>query len=1049
MTLRVRIWLLGTVAGAVMVLSAVLALVVPVAQAAVPFGAEKFVAANCIESHPECVEEEVKVGPFVYSLPKEPSLSEAREGAYTQAAGHPAFGVTAFKINTEGTFPNAAPAGVATGGVVTHVRTDVAPGVSTNPEAMAKCSFAEFGAEALPGSSLYVEPKCSAASEIGENKVVVWIGPKAFPEGGDIPISGKVYNLEQPEGLASDFGVALKLPIPLTAAKLKKEFEEHPLENPALEKALEEAQYYAHTLIEGSIEWAGDYHDYYEIKVSPELPLIASRLSLFGNRGNTGHGGFITNPSRCAGPGTLPTNTVTLKSLASQEGARPYVAPIGPEGCLGEVSFTAPPFAPSFSLTTETSQSDQPDGVTAELTLPHAPLPSEIDSSQLKTASITMPEGMTLNPSAATGLKACTKTQFGIETRNEVACPRESRLGTVTLTVPDLPETEPLTGHIYLGGTEPITNPPYTIYVEATSARYGVSVRLQGTVEPNEATGRLTAVFDGTPARPGNPEQPFSKIVLRFEGGALAPIANPLVCGPAKTETSLVPYTGTETKSPFSEITVDSDGAGGACASPLPFSLSQSTSSMPTTGGAGTNFTLNLRRADGQQYLSRVSTALPLGLVGKIPAVPLCPEPQASLGTCSSESQIGTATSTVGSGGAPVQFSGPVFLTGPTGSAPYGLTTVINAAVGPFSLGNVIVRSRIEVDPNTARVTVAGDVPTIFKGIPLRMKTLNIAINGQGYLINPTNCGALSTDTTLTSSFGATQTLSTGFQATNCSALAFKPKFGASSNAKTSRPNGASLITNINVPSGQANFKSVLVTVPKQLPSRLSTLKNACLEAVFKTNPSSCPSNSRVGTARIKTPVLPDQMTGPAYFVSHGGAAFPDLDLVLSADGVTVILVGNTNISKGVTTTNFSSTPDVPFTGFELNLPSGPNSAVAANGNLCKQSLVMPTTITAQNGKVVKQNTVIAVKGCPITVLSSHTKGNKAVVTVKTPAAGRVSGGGSNLKTVYKNPGKAQKVTLEVPLTSGHRPLTVRVRVGFVPKAKGPTSVAHATVRFK
>jgi hypothetical protein len=1041
MTLRVRGLLLGTVAGAATVVCLGMALMAPAAQAA--FGVEKFVTANCIASHPECVEEEVKVGPFVYSFPKEPSLSEAREGAYTQAAGHPAVGITAFEINTEGTFPNAAPAGVASGGVVTHVRTDVAPGVSTNPEAMAKCSFAEFGAEALPGSGLFPEPKCSPASEIGENKVVVWTGPKAFPEGGDFPLSGKVYNLVQPEGLASDFGVALELPKAFTEPKLNAIFH-------GTQPGIEKAQYFAHTLIEGHIEWAGDYHDYYEIAVSPEIPLIASRLSLFGDRGTTGHGGFITNPSRCEGPGALTTNEVKLKSLAGQEGAKKYIAPIGPEGCLGEPSFTAPPFAPTLQVTPETTQSDQPTRVTAELAVPHSPLPTELDSSQLRTATVTLPEGMTLNPSAATGLRACTPAQIGIGTRNPVACPVESRLGKVTLTVPDLPETEPLTGHIYLGGTEPITGgsaaaPEYTIYVDAESTRYGISVRLQGTAKPNPTTGRVTTVFAN------NPEQPFSNIKLAFKGGALAPIANPLSCGAATTETSLIPYTGTATKSPFWTFFVDSNGMGGACASPLPFSLSQATTSQPTAGGAPTSFTFNLGRTDGQQYLSHVSAALPLGLVGKIPTVPLCPEPQAAAGECPSESQIGTATTTVGSGGAPVQFSGPVYLTGPTGSAPYGMVTVIKATVGPFSLGNVIVRSRIEVNPNNAQVTVASDVPTIFKGIPLRMKTLSLAINGQGFLINPTNCGALATNTTLTSSLGATQPISTPFQATGCGSLGFKPKFGASTNAKTSRANGASLITNVNIPAGlAANIKSVLVTVPKQLPSRLSTLKNACLEAVFNANPSSCPSNSRVGTARVKTPVLPDQLSGPAYFVSHGGAAFPDLDLVLSADGVTVILVGNTNISKGVTTTNFASTPDVPFTGFELNLPSGPNSAVAAVGNLCKQSLVTPTTITAQNGKTMKQNTIVAVSACPVTVLSSHAKGNKAVVTVKAPAAGRVSGGGTNLKTIYKNSGKAQKVTLEVPLTSGRRPLTVSVRIGFVPKAKSQkTSVAHAVVRFK
>jgi hypothetical protein len=385
------------------------------------------------------------------------------------------------------------------------------------------------------------------------------------------------------------------------------------------------------------------------------------------------------------------------------------------------------------------------------------------------------------------------------------------------------------------------------------------------------------------------------------------------------------------------------------------------------------------------------------------------------------------------------------------------MTAVVNTAVGPFDFGPEIVRSGIEVNPITARITVAGALPTIVKGVPLRMKTLSVAVTRQGFLINPTNCGALTTDTTLTSTLGATQSLSSPFQATGCSSLAFKPKFTASSNGKTSRANGAALNVKVGYPTGaQANIKSVLVTVPKQLPSRLSTLKNACREAVFNSNPYSCPSTSRVGGATVTTPVLPNKLTGPAFFVSHGGAAFPDLDLVMSGNGVTVILVGNTNIKNGITTSNFAAVPDVPVSSFEANLPVGKNSAVTAVGNICKQSLVMPTTITAQNGKVIKQNTPISVSGCPVTILSQHVRGHKALVTVKVPAAGRVSGSGTNLSTVYRHPGKAKKVTLEVPLSrsgqsalAARSPLAVRVRVGFLPKAKGSSSVAHATVVFK
>src|SRR4029077_16523801 len=129
---------------------------------------------------------------------------------------------------------------------------------------------------------------------------------------------------------------------------------------------------------------------------------------------------------------------------------------------------------------------------------------------------------------------------------------------------------------------------------------------------------------------------------------------------------------------------------------------------------------------------------------------------------------------------------------------------------------------------------------------------------------------------------------------------------------------------------------------------RLTTLQKACPEAVFAANPFHCPSGSFVGGARANTPVLPSKMTGPAILVSHAAAAFPDLDLVLEANGVRAIVVGNTDIKKGITKTTFATTPDVPVTSITVNLPAGPHSALAANGSLCKNPLVMPTTITGQ-----------------------------------------------------------------------------------------------------
>ena len=1055
-----RIALLAPLIGAIFAVS------VPAAQAAVPFGVEKFSAANCTAAFEGCAGEATTIGPFEYWTPKETTVAEEKIQGYTQAAGHPAWGITDFKVNTEGTLPNEVPAGIAEGKVVKHVRTDVGPGVSTNPEAVPKCSMKEFDAsakeeEAVPGSGFYPKPECSETGSestvIGVNKVTVYAGPNGVAPGvSDLPLEGTAYNVEQPQGVASVFGVALKLPMALTAASLKKGFKEaeekgaKPGENgfPSLpaQAFLEAQQYYAHTLINGNVEWAGNYHDYYEINVSTALPLISSRLVLKGNIGSTGNGGYITLPSNCAGSGPATTNTVTFEAPEGKTGARQYVTPIGAEGCKGESGLLIPPFAPTFALSPETTQSDQPDGITTELTLPHDPSPTGIDSSQLKTAGVTLPEGLTLNPSAANGLKACTPAQIGIGTRNAVSCPAESKIGEVTLTVPDLPAAEPLTGSLYLGGPEsgPITGPPYTMYIDAESSRYGVSVRLKGSVVPNETTGRLTATFTE------NPEQPFSNVKLTFTGGARAVLANPLACGTATTETSFSPYTGQAAALSSSPFTT----AG--CPSPLPFTLTQTTSNLaPGNAGANTSYDFNLERGDGQQYLSQVKTVLPPGLIGKIAAVPLCAEPQAGNGECPTASQIGVATVKAGAGTQPYVFPGFVYLTGPYNGAPFGLSIVVPAVAGPFSLGAVVTRATINVDPSTSRVTVTSTLPTIVKGIPLRVKSVNINVNRQGFLINPTNCGAFATESTLTGSLGATQSLSSPFQVGNCNALALKPSFKAASGAKTSKANGASLETTLNQGTGQTDIKSVLVQLPKQLPSRLTTLQKACPEATFAANPYGCPSGSYVGGVRANTPVLSGKLKGPAVLVSHGGQAFPDLDLVLETEGVRVILVGNTKITNKITTTSFATLPDVPVSSITVNLPIGGHSALTANGNLCANSLVMPTTITGQNGFVVKQNTKMRVVGCGVRVVGQKTIGSTAYITVQTFEAGRISGSGPNLATTYRYLGRAERTaTLKVPLSrrgrGRGRPLKVRLRVGFVPKKHGaPRSAASVTVTYR
>jgi hypothetical protein len=1021
MRVHARSWLMALVCA--VFLTAVL--MPGAAQAAEAPGIEKFVATNCEEEESECGEETVEGF-------KEPNAvvteEEAEEEGFTQAGGRVPSGVTDFKVQTIGKYPQKIPTSI-----VTHIRTDVAPGLATNPFAVPQCSIAAFGA---PGSASEVQPgvfapsACTPETEIGAQDATVYAGATL----GDLALHGAVYNLEPSNGLASEFGVALELPESLTG----------PLP-PGL-------HLFAHTLIEGNVEWGrqangtdqGDFHDYFEITVSPSLPLVRSRLVFNGTAGN---GAFITNATSCPGH-----NTSTLK-VTDKEGTtvpKSFTTPIGLEGC------NLLKFEPGVALKPGSSLSDQPDELTAEATEPHDP--TTLEQSQVKSASFTLPEGMTLNPSAAHGLEACKPSQahqegtvfgpqFGVE------CPAGSKIGTVTLNVPTLPNGS-LEGSVYLAGPQsgPITGEPYDIYVVANSERFGVSVRLLGETFPDEVTGRVTTIFRNPP------EQPFSNLSIHFERGVLSPIANPLVCGTPTGSSSFEP-----TSAPRTAKTAAFGVSVTGCASPLPLALGQSTADQTANAGANTSFTFNLARNDGNQYLGEVKTVLAPGLVGKIPSVTPCEEAPANAGTCAATSQIGTATVLAGSGSTPFAFSGPVYLTNSYHGAPYGLSIAVPAVAGPFNLGTVVTRATINVNPTTAQVEVDSVLPRVFKGIPLRLRNISVAVNKQNFMINPTNCSALTTASTLrgfTLNGGpleGTQLLSTPFQVGNCSALKFKPVFKASTSSKTSRANGASLTTTITQPSGQSNIRAVKVQLPRQLPSRLTTLQKACTEAVFAANPKSCPSGSFVGGATVLTPTLPGKLTGPAILVSHAGASFPDLDLVLeSPSHVRVILTGNTDIKKGITTTTFASTPDVPVSSVSVNLPIGSHSALGSFGSLCTQPLVMPTTITPQNGgAVIKQNTIISVSGCGVRIVGHKVVGNTAFITVQTFAAGRISGGGSGLKTVYRRLSRAFKtVSLKVPLSSGgrskHKPLHIKLRVGFVPKAKhGARSAATTKVTFR
>jgi hypothetical protein len=961
----------------------------PAAQAA--FGPETFEAGTCFGIAPTCTYKSIEAEP---------------NEAFTQAAGHPPWGITTFELNHRKVLLAEEPEGAP----LRRLRVDVPPGLAANPEALPQCSGTAFNANACPTST-----------QVGTTELIAYDGVN------DLPVSGKVYNLEPGEGLPLLFGINTGV---------------EPLVN-------------VHVFLEGHVDWSGDYHEYFEINNLPRegelsglkvpLAVLKSKLNFNGNAGN---GNFLTLPSVCS---SSTTSHLEVESYAGEVSRKETHTPVGVDGC------DKVPFSPSVTVTPQTAQSDAADGASTIVQVPQKVKANEINTSDIQNAVVKLPEGLTLNPSAAHGLAACTAAQIGIGTTNAVGCPPGSKVGTVTIET-DLPPGS-LTGNAYLGspGGGPITNPPYTLYLDAESARYGVSVRLQGSVTPDPGTGRLEVTFAN------NPQLPFSELRLTVNSGEHAPLANPLACVGATTDFAFTPYTGGAAaiaSTPFQTT---------GCASPLPFSLGQSTADSPPNAGAfgATAYTFNLARADGQQYLSKLTTTLPAGLVGAVPSVTLCGEPQAQAGACTAASQIGSATANVGAGD-PYPFTGPVFLTGPYGGSPYGLSIPIHAAAGPFDLGTIVTRAAINVDPHTGRVIASSTLPTIFKGVPLRLRSISVAINRPNFLFNPTNCATLATNTTLTSTFNATQSLSSPFSVTNCSALPFKPKFAVSSSAQTSKLNGAGLKVSLSQGAHEANIHAVVVQLPLQLPSRLTTLQKACAEATYAANPFACPAGSKVGTATVTTPVLPGSLSGPAYLVSHGGAAFPDLDLLLEGDGVRVVLEGNTNIKGGVTTSSFTSIPDVPVSSFVLDLPTGPNSALAANGSLCTHALIMPTTITAQSGAQVKQNTEVSVAGCPfgsyrhkLRILHRKIVRHTLVLKIQTLVSGRVSAGGKDLRTARKRIRKPSTFTLRVPLSRGglkalhatarrHRRLKITVRVTLVPVSKGEgTSTASTRVAFK
>jgi hypothetical protein len=733
---------------------------------------------------------------------------------------------------------------------------------------------------------------------------------------------------------------------------------------------------------------------------------------------------LLRNPTSCAGP-----TTTTLRADSWEE---PEALVTATSTAPATTGCAAVPFAPVVSVAPDTRRAGAPVGFGIDLRIPQNENPSGLASSDLKDVSMTLPVGVAINPSAANGLASCGDEQLGISSGGEGRCPNASKVGTVEVKTPVL--TDPLKGSLFLGSPleqssgAAASGRMFRIFLEAEGA--GVRIKRIGTVVPDPSTGQLTVTFDN------NPQLPFETLHVQLGGGPQAALTTPKACGAYSTHTELTPWARpTEPVAVDSSFTIDENCGQDARFEPT----LQAGITNPLAGGSSP-FTMTLTRPDGQQDVSSLSLSLPPGLVGKLADVPLCPEAQAAAGTCSAASQIGHVITAAGAGPIPLwvpqagKTPTAVFLSGPYKGAPFSLSVVVPAEAGPFDLGTVVVRAALLVDPHDAHVSVASDpIPTILDGVPLNVQKINVAVDRPGFIVAPTNCGPMQITGTATSSAGASAALSSRFQIGSCASLKFTPKFSASIVGRASKANGVTLTTKLVSPANQgvqANIAKVKVELPKQLPSRLTTLQKSCTAAQFDSNPAGCPPASFVGHATVHTPLLPVPLTGPAIFVSHGGEAFPSLVMVLQGDNVTVDLVGTTLIRSGITSTTFKTVPDVPFSTFELTFPQGKYSALAVNlpakahYSFCKQKLAMPTEFIAQNGAETHTSTPIKVEGCANTldVVSSLVSKGVASITVKVPAAGRLIAAADGLNGGAARATKPkQSVTVKLALTEKAR----------------------------
>ncbi len=664
---------------------------------------------------------------------------------------------------------------------------------------------------------------------------------------------------------------------------------------------------------------------------------------------------FLQNPTVCG-----KTSSSSLEVL-SYDGGVTNAEDIWPEmtGC-DQLSFN-----PSLYAQPTATATDSASGIDVDLSVPQQVSPTVPSPTELRAATVSLPEGFSINPNAADGKTSCSNAEARFKSEEEAQCPEYSKVGSLTIDSSALPG--PLPGFVYLGQPEPGNR--YRIFLVANG--YATHIKLAGSISANKQTGQLTISF------PELPQTPLTAFDMHIFGSERGLLATPTQCGTYPVTSTFTPWDESlpaQTSTQY--FTLKSGPAGGQCpASQRPFTPGFQAVSLNHTPAAHTPFSLEITRPDGDQDFAGLTVTTPPGFSATLKGIPYCPdaaivaaaEPgypglkEAADPSCPAASQIGTAISGAGAGTHPLYTAGRVYLAGPYRGAPLSLAIITPAVSGPYDLGDAVVRVALHVNPETAQISAVSDpLPQILEGIPLRLRSVRIELNRPDFTLNPTNCSPFSVGAEISGNQGAVANLGEHYQVANCGTLPFAPKLGLVLSGATKRDGNPALRATLSAKAGEANIASTAVTLPRSELIDNAHIKNPCTRVQFAA--SNCPQGSIIGFAAAETPLLEKPLEGPIYLRSapENKSGLPDIVAALGGQ-IDIDLDGKIETVSGRLRTSFKSVPDAPVSRFTLNLDGGRRGLLANSVDLCQGPLATQATLEGQNGRIDNQNQLLHV----------------------------------------------------------------------------------------